>query len=95
MCSSPCRREWASECQFMALSAHYLNSTNIGGQNRELLSLDLEKINKKGINGLYRFNYDYALRQDEQQGLNNKIQVNSKQVCLRKFKAYLDLENIN
>lgn len=45
-------------CQFMVLSAHYLNSTNIGGKNRELLSLDLEKINKKVINGLYRLNYD-------------------------------------
>lgn len=59
----------------MVLSAHYLNSTNIGGQNRELLLLDKEIINKKGISGHYRFNYDYAIRQDEQQELNNKMQV--------------------
>ncbi len=68
----------------MVPSAHYLNSTNIGMQNSELLSLDLEKINKKGINNLYRFNYDDTLRQDEQQELSNKMQVISKQVCLRK-----------
>ncbi len=47
MCSSPWRHEWVSACQFMVLFAHYLNtnSTNIGRYNRELLSLDLEKIN--------------------------------------------------
>ncbi len=74
-----------SQCKlFMVPSAHYLNSTNIGRQNSELLSLDLEKINKKGINNLYRFNYDDTLRQDEQQELSNKMQVISKQVCLRK-----------
>ncbi len=83
MCSSPCRHEWASACQFMVLSAHYLNSTNIGRQNRELLSLDLEKINKKA--SMASIDSIMTMRQDEQQELNNKMQVISKQVCLKRF----------
>lgn len=77
MCSSPCRHEWASACQFMVLSAHYHY------QNRELLLLDLEKINKKA--SMASIDSIMTMRQDEQQELNNKMQVISKQVCLRRF----------